>query len=293
MNDFPSRIADKRKLIDSRLESYFTNGDEYTRDLYNAMAYTIRSGGKRLRPVVVLMIWELLGREINDEILPIACSIEMIHTYSLIHDDLPAMDNDDFRRGKPALHKKYDEGTAVLAGDGLFSYALEVFMQADISSDTMVKALKFFLREIGPEGIVAGQFVDTNINLFKRDESTLKFIHNKKTASLIAACFTLPVIVAEESEKIESFYRMGKGAGLLFQIIDDILDVTADPDNLGKSLNKDIKQNKLTYITFYELEDARKKAEMQYNNIMDLAEDAGVKNTLIGEMLTYFYKRIS
>ena len=196
MSDFNLIVKERKEIIDNYLLSLFTNDNKYSNTLYECMEYAVMAGGKRLRPIIVMLVWEMLtGEKEYKKILPIAASVEMVHTYSLIHDDLPCMDNDDLRRGKPTLHKKHNEAVAVLAGDALFSYALEIFLIADIKHENLLNGLKYFLQCVGPQGIVAGQFVDTEIEEFGRDEETLHYIHNHKTATLIEACFAIPALL--------------------------------------------------------------------------------------------------
>ncbi len=293
MNEFPALVSDRKKIIDSYLKDIFTTENKYNKMLYQCMAYAVNAGGKRLRPIIIMLVWEMMNNKEYSDIIPIAASVEMVHTYSLIHDDLPAMDNDDLRRGKPTLHKKYNDGVAVLSGDALFSYALEIFLKSEVSAERKLEAMKYFLNRIGPEGIVAGQFVDTEIDRFSRDEETLKYIHNNKTAALISACFGLPGIISGASDSdFNLLNSIGMNAGLLFQIIDDILDVESDPGTLGKSVSKDIMQDKLTYITFYSVDNAKKEAREQYEKTMKLVRTLQYDYHMIEKLIEYFYTRI-
>ena len=294
MNDFPHMIRDRKEAVEDYLNTAFSTDDEYAGLLYQCMEYSISAGGKRLRPVIVLLIWELLtSKKDYSKIMPVAASVEMVHTYSLIHDDLPAMDNDDLRRGKPTLHKKYNESVAILAGDALFSYALEVFLRSGIDEKLLNEGMRFFLRHIGPSGIVAGQFVDTEIMRFERNEKTLNYIHNNKTAALIAACFSLPAILhGTDKHTIDTLHEAGMKAGLLFQIIDDILDVESKPEVLGKSVSKDIIQDKLTYMTFYSPDKAKDRAEAVYNDTIRIIDSLEYDTDMLKKMVDYFYRRM-
>jgi len=193
-----SKILFKDKtLVERELKRLFKTSNQYEKPLYERMYYSLSAGGKRIRPSIILNIGRMIsGDESASLFLPAACSVEMIHTYSLIHDDLPSMDNNDFRRGIPTLHKKYNESSAVLAGDALFSYAVEVFLSSKFKSRNVLDAMAFLLKSIGPQGMVAGQFVDTEIDLFSRNLKTLNYIHNKKTANLLSACFAIPPLLA-------------------------------------------------------------------------------------------------
>lgn len=288
---FIKALGSKRSIIEKSMYSYFNENDAYHRELYACMKYPLEAGGKRLRPAIMLFMWNILGSR-NRNIVPAACSVEMIHTYSLIHDDLPSMDNDDFRRGKPTLHKVYDEGTAVLAGDALFSYALEIFLKSRIEPKHLNRGLAYLLNSIGSDGMVLGQFIDTKIEHFKRDSRTLNFIHRKKTGALVAACFTIPAILSGIS-RTDKYEELGYSAGLLFQIVDDILDVKSDKKTLGKSIGKDVTQNKLTYITMYGYEKSLKLAEREMKKAHSIAESIPYDMSVIHSMIDYFYKRVN
>ena len=293
MSDFNLIVKERKEIIDNYLLSLFKNDNKYSNTLYECMEYAVMAGGKRLRPIIVMLIWEMLtGEKEYKKILPIAASVEMVHTYSLIHDDLPCMDNDDLRRGKPTLHKKHNEAVAILAGDALFSYALEIFLIADIKHENLLNGLKYFLQCVGPQGIVAGQFVDTEIEEFGRDEETLHYIHNHKTATLIEACFAIPALLLGSNESdFEKLKELGRKSGLLFQIIDDILDIESNEETLGKSTAKDIEQNKLTYMTFYSPDKAKALALKQYEEAIDIIQTLDFDTNIIEKLITYFKKR--
>lgn len=294
MNSFPDMIKDRKSAVNNYLNRLFSTDDKYASMLFQCMEYSINAGGKRLRPVIILLVWEMLtGRDDYEKIMPVAASVEMVHTYSLIHDDLPAMDNDDLRRGRPTLHKKYNEAVAILSGDALFSYALEVFLRASVDEKKLIKGMQFFLRHIGPQGIVAGQFIDTEIDRFQRNEETLKYIHNNKTAALISACFALPGILhGANQDAVDILKNAGMKAGLLFQIIDDILDIESNPEVLGKSVSKDIMQDKLTYMTFFSPAEAKKKAQKKYEETLSTISLLNYDTSMLKEMVDYFYKRM-
>lgn len=287
---FSSELEKKHALIDKSLYSYFRRKDKYYSDLYKCMKYPLEAGGKRLRPAIMLFLWDIMKGK--GSIMPAACAVEMVHTYSLIHDDLPSMDNDDFRRGKPTLHKLYDEATAILAGDALFSYALEVFLMTEAAPARLNRAMSFFLNSIGPEGMVLGQFIDTKIENYPRSKGTLDFIHKNKTGALIAASFTIPAILAGV-KNTDKFTELGFSAGLLFQIVDDILDVKSDSKTLGKTTGKDVSQNKLTYITMHGYEKAVKNAEKEMQKAHALADSMHYDMEIIHSMIDYFYKRVN
>lgn len=293
MNSFEKYVEEKKKLVDESLKKYFFKKEKYSKKLYEAMYYSISAGGKRLRPLIFLSVSEELTEKIKD-LLPAALSIEMIHTYSLIHDDLPAMDNDDLRRGKPTLHKKYDETVAILAGDALFAYAIEVFLKTKVKEKHLIEGLKQLISAAGMDGMVVGQFVDTKNQFYKQDEKTLKFIHTKKTAELIKVSFSLPAILLGCDKKIVSdFEKLGIHSGLLFQIVDDILDYTTPSTILGKTAGKDKKQNKLTYVSLYGLEKAKEYAKNESQKALKLAKKLDLKKGKIEKIIELFLTRIN
>lgn len=295
MSSFEKYLKVKKDFIDRNLKRYFSKRGNYSEKLYEAMYYSISAGGKRLRPIIFLSVTEELAeRSMIKKLLPAALSIEMIHTYSLIHDDLPSMDNDDLRRGKPTLHKKYDETVAILAGDALFSYAVEVFLQTGVDERYLVQGLRYLIKAAGMDGMVVGQFVDTKSQLFKQDEKTLKFIHTKKTAELIKVSFALPAILLGcDKEKIKEIEKLGLHSGLLFQIVDDILDYTTPSQILGKTAGKDEKQNKLTYVSFYGLEKAKKFAKEESKKALKLTKKIGFNKGNVESIIELFLTRIN
>jgi len=291
-----SKVLLKDKaLVDKELIKLFKTSNQYEKPLYERMYYSLSAGGKRIRPSIILNVGRMVaGDDSTSLFLPAACSVEMIHTYSLIHDDLPSMDNDDFRRGIPTLHKKYNESSAVLAGDALFSYAIETFLSSNFKSKNVLNALTFLLKSIGPQGMVAGQFVDTEISLYLRNLTTLNYIHHKKTANLISACFAIPTLLIGKSKALsDEFAELGKSMGLLFQIIDDILDIKSDSSTLGKTAGKDIEQNKLTYITFFGQEKAMVIMRKEADSIRKQMKDMKIKNIYLENLLEYFITRIN
>ena len=235
----------------------------YPEKIYDAMRYSLLAGGKRLRPILCLATCELIGGTI-DMAMPTACALEMIHTMSLIHDDLPAMDNDDYRRGKLTNHKVYGEDIAILAGDGLLAYAFEhVAMETkNVPNDRLLRIVAILGRAVGAAGLVGGQVVDlesegnTNVCL-----ETLNFIHNHKTAALLEASVTSGSILAGVSDvDLQRLSHYAQHIGLAFQIVDDILDITATQEELGKTAGKDLRAQKATYPSIWGLEESKKQA---------------------------------
>lgn len=230
--------------------------------LQESMAYSLFAGGKRLRPAMTLAAAEMLSGE-SDGALPAACALEMIHTYSLIHDDLPAMDDDELRRGKPTNHVVYGEGNAILAGDGLLSLAMELLMEACVRDPRYARAALAIAQGAGVSGMVAGQSRDLLAEKKgDRAEATLLAIHRGKTAAMLIASVEAGGYCAGAGEAdLVALTRFGEQYGLLFQITDDILDVEGDAAVLGKSIGKDAAHGKLTYPAVYGLAGAKKRAE--------------------------------
>lgn len=246
--------------MDETILNYFKHLPDNT--LTQAMAYSMNLGGKRLRPALVLMSSRIFGGN-EEEILPMALAMEMIHTYSLIHDDLPAMDNDDLRRGKPTNHRVFGEANAILAGDALLNEAFTVLLSNfAVKSSEGARAALMISKAAGREGMILGQVYDLENEKKKADLSELISCHNRKTGELIAASLTGPAIYygasIEETQKIHTF---GINLGLAFQIQDDILDKTSSKEVLGKSTGKDEKSGKSTYVELFGIEKSREMAK--------------------------------
>ncbi|MBL1174504.1 geranylgeranyl diphosphate synthase CrtE [Pantanalinema sp. GBBB05] len=236
----------------------------YPEKIYEAMRYSLMAGGKRLRPILCLATCELIGGTIAMA-MPTACALEMIHTMSLIHDDLPAMDNDDYRRGKLTNHKVYGEDVAILAGDGLLAYSFEHVAVAtqNVPADRILRVVAMLGRAVGAAGLVGGQVVDLECE-GKPDVSleTLNFIHNHKTAALLEAAVVSGGLLAGASEaELQQLSRYAQNIGLAFQIIDDILDITATQEELGKTAGKDLQAQKATYPSIWGLDESRRQAQ--------------------------------
>ncbi len=257
------QLAVYREMVDDALDIYLSK-DGVPALLAESMAYSVFAGGKRLRPAMALAACEMVGGE-AEKALPVACALEMIHTYSLIHDDLPAMDNDDFRRGRPTNHKVYGDGQAVLAGDGLLSLAFEMLLDACVEGAVPVKAAQAIAQGAGVCGMVAGQTVDlTNPRgeTPMESEAMLRYIHQRKTGALLTASLVAGAICGGADEaKLNVLRLFGQCYGMLFQITDDILDVVGDSEEVGKTLGKDENENKLTYTTLFGVEEAKRLAQ--------------------------------
>ena len=239
--------------IESLLENYINSLPDSTTK--SAMLYSLTAGGKRIRPHLLYTV--LKGYSVNPEIgNPFACALEMIHTYSLIHDDLPAMDNDDLRRGLPTCHKQFDEATAILAGDGLLTYAFEVAASSNEASDTVVKCISILSQMAGPSGMVYGQQLDLEAENKEIDWSMLQRIHEHKTGCLLTAPLLMGCMLAKHEEDIPAWKKIGFSLGLAFQVQDDILDIELTAKEFGKS-NSDQKNHKGTSVSILGIERAK------------------------------------
>jgi len=254
-------LITRQKLIDRALDRYLPRANTKPVTLHKAMRYSLFAGGKRLRPILCLAAAEACRGNIDDA-LPLACALECIHTYSLVHDDLPSMDNDDFRRGRPTCHKVFGDGIAVLAGDALLTVAFEIVSKA---KPTLSYDISTLLREIavaaGSQKLIAGQVADLEAEGKKVKRDQLQFIHENKTAAILRSSVRLGAMSANaDARKLSAITRFGQRLGLAFQIIDDILDVTQTSEILGKSAGKDVVARKATYPAVIGLEKSRDEA---------------------------------
>ncbi len=251
-NDFLSHYA---KVTEDALRKYMPAGDLPQKKLYEAMNYSVFAGGKRLRPMIMMMTAKMLGKS-EESVLPFACAMEMIHTYSLIHDDLPAMDNDDMRRGMPTNHKVYGEATAILAGDALLTRAFEIAAKNSSSAEAL-KAIAVLAAAAGAEGMVGGQEIDIDGNFSGLDE--LKNMHSLKTGAIIRASGVIAAILSGASrEQLDAIDAYCYNLGVAFQIQDDILDIVGTEEELGKPIGSDSENNKVTYVTLCGIDEAER-----------------------------------
>lgn len=293
-------LRDYAALIDERLEKLLPEAEKKIPQigeipwlLENAMRYSVMAGGKRLRPAMLLACADMLNVEREEAMLP-ACALEMIHTYSLIHDDLPGMDNDTLRRGRPTNHVVFGEGQAILAGDGLLSYAMELMLQNAMTygehAARHILAMNDIMAGAGVSGMVAGQCVDLYCEReHVSDEALLSYIHVEKTARMLTSPLRAASALAgfaPDSPETTALTVYGVKFGLLFQVVDDILDVVGDEKILGKSIGKDAEEGKLTYVTRYGLEGARQKAD-------ELAAEAKDSLAIFGDRAAFFEKLLA
>ena len=275
MSNFDAKMAQYIKLTEENLSKYndHTESNAPQKELIDAMNYSLEAGGKRVRPALVYAFCEALGGSLTSAIAP-ACAIEMIHTFSLIHDDLPAMDNDDFRRGKPSCHKKFGEAMAILAGDALSVLPYEIIADSpDLTADQKVLIISVLANSVGRDGMIGGQVIDM-LNEERSDvtEEELRNMYRCKTGQLIAVSCVMGAICADASrETLRSAAEYGLRLGLAFQIIDDILDVTSTQEELGKPIGSDERENKTTFVTLFGLEKAISEALEWLDSVEDNA----------------------
>ncbi len=249
--------------VDSALDRYLPAEDTFPSQIHRAVRYSVFAGGKRLRPLLTLAAAGIFDVKLY-KAMPAACAIELIHTYSLIHDDLPALDDDDFRRGRPSNHKVYGEATAILAGDALLTMAFELLSTEAagyFAPDIVVRLVAELSRAAGMAGMVGGQVVDLLSEGKEISAATLDYIHSRKTGALFTCCIRSGAIMGGATDdELASLTRFAQNIGLAFQIVDDILDITGDEEKLGKKVGSDLDKKKATYPALYGLDNSQKKA---------------------------------
>ena len=264
MSDMNLKIKDYCELIESELSKILSRKDNLQQVVFDAMNYSISAGGKRIRPIILLEFCKMCGGNTKDA-LPFACALEMIHTYSLIHDDLPCMDNDDMRRGKPSCHKAFGEANALLAGDALLNMAFETMLSSDdskVNPALKLKAAHFIAKCSGADGMISGQVIDLENEGNDISEEVLIRLYKDKTAALLrAAAVSGAILTGADEKRIASADNYALNLGLAFQIIDDILDCIGDEATLGKPIGSDEKNNKKTFVSFHGIDGANKKAK--------------------------------
>ena len=274
--DIRTYLDEKKKIVDAALEKYCPKAMEFPPTLHQAIRYSVFAGGKRIRPILSMAAFDAVGGK-GDEILPFACALEMIHTYSLIHDDLPAIDDDDFRRGRPTCHKAFGEAMAILAGDALLTEAFQLMTNCSIQSTPaggeklMLDLVNKVAQAAGISGMVGGQVVDIESEGQDVDLATLQYIHTHKTGAMILASVQIGArLGGAEGEFLKPYTHYGERIGLAFQIADDILDVEGKPELLGKSTGADLSKRKVTYPALLGIEESKRRAR----ELIDLAIDA-------------------
>jgi len=280
---------DLRSLVDTELEQLRFPAPTIAGGLEEAMRYSLLAGGKRVRPVLALATARALGAE-PERFLPVACAIELIHTYSLIHDDLPAMDDDELRRGLPTSHLKFGEDVAILAGDGLFAEAMRLVCTQPGEPTRVLGALRELSAATGVDGMVGGQYVD--VAVAERDAESLRTLHALKTGRLIAASVGVVLVLEGVAEPETIPFRQFAGElGVLFQIVDDILDVTGNDERLGKTHGSDERHGKLTYVSLFGLERARSLAAESHERTIEALAAAGGETEDLRRVADYIFTR--
>lgn len=288
------KTTNLKNIIDDYLNHYFDNRGSYNKLIFDAASYSLNVGGKRIRPILMLLTYEMYGKDIND-ILIMAAALEMIHTYSLIHDDLPCMDNDDLRRGMPTSHKKFGEDIAVLAGDTLLNEAMTMMLQyACEHSSIATKVALEISKAAGPDGMIGGQVVDVINEGKKISSDELSFMHENKTGQLIRVSAISGAMLAEAPTKdIEILNEFGKKLGLAFQVKDDILDIEGIVEILGKNTFSDEQNNKTNFITLYGLEKCKEICFNLTQECLDLLKQLSVNTDKLIEITNMLLQRES
>lgn len=286
--------AEKIEKIEAELKTLIPAEHQLSPVLSEAMNYSLMAGGKRLRPILLMAAADAVGGNGNDYIRA-ACALEMIHTYSLIHDDLPAMDNDDYRRGKLTNHKVYGDGVAILAGDALLTMAFEVICRQQNATDARVlRVVREMSEAAGPQGMVGGQAIDLLSEGKRIDFLTLEAMHQAKTGALFKAAIRCGAILAGATEEqICALTRYAEQFGLAFQITDDILDVTGTAEKIGKPVGSDERNHKSTYVTLSSLEEAKRMAGSAVREALDALDSFGAEADFLREIVNYLIKRDS
>lgn len=293
--DLKKYLEQKREIIDEALNQYLPPETEYPQTIHEAMRYSVFAGGKRLRPILVIAAAEVVGGR-AEKVLPTACAIELIHTFSLIHDDLPAIDNDDYRRGKLTCHKVFGEDMAILAGDGLLTHAFQLLAQNSeiktINKEAMPLVIKEVAAAIGTLGLIGGEVVDIQSEGKEIDLPRLEYIHSHKTGALISISLKVgAMLVDAQEEEMEALFQYGKLIGLAFQIVDDILNVEGDEVQLGKPVGSDLRQKKATYPALFGIEASRQKARRLVEEAKKELEIFGEKGEILRLLADFVVER--
>ena len=289
--DFDTALAAKAEYVDGMLASLLDEFDDVPEQLAGAVSYTLGAPGKRIRPAIVLWCYELVnGEATNSDAEIAAAAVEMVHTYSLVHDDLPAMDDDDFRRGRESCHKAFDEATAILTGDGLLTMAFEILARKIKKPEVAVKMITTLACAAGAEGMIAGQFADLQAENRSGSAERVDYIHLNKTAKMFGASAKMGGIAGGADEgQLDSLERFGLKLGLGFQAADDLLDISATSLQLGKAAGKDAERGKMTYPGVLGLEQAKKIAQSLADEAIEALagfdEKADILRTLTFAML--------
>ncbi|OAT86519.1 polyprenyl synthetase family protein [Desulfotomaculum copahuensis] len=287
--DFLTELKNRAALVDRALAQYMPPADAYPPLIHRAMRYSLFAGGKRLRPVLALAAAEAAGRN-PEPVMPAACALELIHTYSLVHDDLPAMDNDDLRRGKPTNHRVFGEAAAILAGDALLTLAFGWLAgcAGSLPAERVARVIAEVAEAAGSAGLIGGQAVDTLSSSAEMDEKTLEYIHRHKTGALFrAAVRTGAILSGADEARLASLTAYAENLGLAFQITDDILDESGDPARMGKTAGSDQKNKKATYPALFGLERAAEKARRAADASVAALENFGAEAAFLRQLAQF------
>ena len=294
--NFKAEMNERVEQIEQILDQYLPPKEGLQKTVLTAMNTTVKAGGKRLRPMLINETYKMFGGE-GDIVKPFMAAIEMIHTYSLIHDDLPALDNDDYRRGQKTCHIVYGEDMAILAGDALLNYAYEVATKAFDLADqdemmNVVEAVKILARKPGIYGMIGGQVADVELEGTPLSMEQILFIHKNKTSALIEACMMIGAVLAGASkEDVMAMEECGEYIGLAFQIQDDILDLTGDEEEIGKQVGSDEKNHKTTYVTLKGLEQSAKDVEEISKKAIEILARYDVGNRYLTNLTRFLIHR--
>ncbi len=289
-------LAGRRQAVDAALDRALPREADWPGELHRAMRYSLFAGGKRLRPVLALAAGEACGGA-TGELMPFACALELVHTFSLIHDDLPAMDDDDLRRGQPTCHKVFGEAMAVLAGDALLNRAFELLAELPPAADAglvrrRLQATGLLAAAVGTGGLIGGQVEDMAHEGREVDGATLERIHRAKTGALLRACVAGGALLADAvAEDRERLARYGAAVGLAFQVVDDVLDATEPAERLGKTAGKDAKAKKATYVRVHGLDAARQAAAGLLAEALAAIEPMGARAALLRSLARFVVER--
>ena len=295
--NFKAEMNERVEQIEQILDQYLPPKEGLQKTVLTAMNTTVKAGGKRLRPMLINETYKMFGGE-GDIVKPFMAAIEMIHTYSLIHDDLPALDNDDYRRGRLTTHKVYGEAMGILSGGALLNYAYETMLQAFAMAETLqqkeavIDALQVMAEKTGIHGMLGGQSVDVENDGKALEKDMLDYIYENKTAALIeASMMTGAILAGADAEQVSVIEQAAKRIGLAFQIQDDILDVTGSFEKLGKPIGSDAENEKATYVTFEGLEQAKKDVERLSGEAIKILDEFEGEHTFLHDLFFYLINR--
>ena len=288
-------LEEKRNMVDKALEEFLPPATSYPSIIHEAMRYSVFAGGKRLRPILVITAAEIIGQEIS-LVMPTASAMELIHTFSLIHDDLPSIDNDDYRRGKPTCHRVYGDAVAILTGDALLNYSFELMARngqyPGIKSEAVLSVMEEVSKAIGTEGMLGGEVVDIIFEGETGTEELVEYIHTHKTAALIKVSLRAGAILADSSsQEIQALSDYGDYLGFAFQIQDDILNIEGDVKNLGKPVGTDSNRKKVTYPAIVGIENAHQKVKLLTQQAKQCLMIFGERGEVLIQLADYLSER--